>query len=133
LFLMTWFKGSVDFENIHPLEGGFLRLKYRCDRRPGWSIEPMWRFYPRYYFEMAIKLVRWCGLYLHLRRIYLRIRRDPQRVEYTDFRGAAGFRSLFSQAPRSTSRAQSPYWCCRHGRKESYSRLQDGKGDARAA
>jgi hypothetical protein len=84
LFLMTWFKGSIDFENIHPLEGGFLRLKYRCDRRPGWSIEPMWRFYPRYCFELAVKLVRWCALYLRLRRIYLRIRRDPQRVEYTD-------------------------------------------------
>jgi hypothetical protein len=84
LFLMTWFKGSIDFENIHPLEGGFLRLKYRCDRRPGWSIEPTWRFYPRYYFELAAKLTRWCGLYLRLRKIYLRIRRDPQRVEYTD-------------------------------------------------
>ena len=52
--------------------------------RPGRSIEPLWRFYPRYYFEMTIKLVRWCGLYLRLRRIYLRISRDPQRVEYTD-------------------------------------------------
>jgi hypothetical protein len=84
LFLMTWFKGSIDLENIHPLEGGFLRLKHRCDRRPGCSIEPVWRFYPRYYFEMAIKLVRWCALYLRLRRIYLRIRRDPRRTEYMD-------------------------------------------------
>ena len=84
LFLMTWFKGSIDFENIHPLEGGFLRLKYRRDRRPGWSIESVWRFYPRYYFEVAIKLVQWCKLYLRLRRIYLRIRRDPQRTEYMD-------------------------------------------------
>jgi radical SAM superfamily enzyme YgiQ (UPF0313 family) len=84
LFLMTWFKGSIDFENIHPLEGGFLRLKNRCDRRPGWSIEPTWRFYPRYYVELGIKLVRWCGLYLRLRKIYLRIRHDPRRVEYID-------------------------------------------------
>jgi hypothetical protein len=66
------------------LEGGFLRLKHRCDRRPGWSIEPMWRFYPRYYVGLAIKLVRWCTLYLRLRRLYLRIRRDPRRVEYMD-------------------------------------------------
>ena len=84
LFLMTWFKGSIDFENIHPLEGGFLRLKYRRDRRPGQSIEPVWRFYPRCYFEMGIKFVRWCALYLRLRRIYLRIRRDPRRMEYMD-------------------------------------------------
>ena len=26
--------------------------------RPGRSIEPLWRFHPRYYFEMTIKLVR---------------------------------------------------------------------------
>ncbi len=37
LFLITWFKGSIDFENIHPLEGGFLRLKFRRDRRPGFA------------------------------------------------------------------------------------------------
>jgi len=34
----------------------------------------------------------------------------------------AGFPSLFSQAPRTTSRTQSSYCCCRPGRKESYSR-----------
>ena len=84
LFLMTWFKGSIDFENIHPLEGGFLRLKYRRDRRPGQSIEPVWRFYPRCYFEMGIKFVRWCALYLRLRRTYLRIKRDPRRTGYMD-------------------------------------------------
>ena len=27
LFLITWFKGSIDYENIHPLESGFLRLQ----------------------------------------------------------------------------------------------------------
>jgi radical SAM superfamily enzyme YgiQ (UPF0313 family) len=84
LFLMTWFKGSIDLEDVHPLEGGFLRLKYRRDRRPGRSIEPVWRFYPRYCSEVAIKLVRWTALYVRLRRIYLKIRRDPRRMEYTD-------------------------------------------------
>jgi len=85
LFLMTWFKGSINLEGVHPLEGGFLRLKYRRDRRLGQSIEPIWRFYPHYYSEVAIKLARWCALYLRLRGIYLRIRRNPRRVEYTDF------------------------------------------------
>jgi hypothetical protein len=84
LFLITWFKGSVDFEGVHPLEAGFLRLKVRRDRRPGRPIEPVWNFYPRYYFEMAVKLVRWGALYLRLRRIYLRIKHNPRRLEYTD-------------------------------------------------
>ena len=34
LFLLTWFKGSIDFEHIHPLESGFMRKKSRLDRRP---------------------------------------------------------------------------------------------------
>jgi Radical SAM superfamily len=84
LFLITWFKGSIDLENIHPLEGGFLRLKFRRDRRPGRPIEPMSRFYPQYAFEVVTKLVRWAWLYVHLRRIYLAIKRDPRRFGYTD-------------------------------------------------
>jgi radical SAM superfamily enzyme YgiQ (UPF0313 family) len=84
LFLITWFKGSIDFENIHPLESGFLRLKFRRDRRPSFPLEPAWRFYPKYYAQTAIKLVRWGALYLRLRRIYLRIKHDPQRFAYSD-------------------------------------------------
>ena len=84
LFLITWFKGSVDFENMHPLECGLLRLKFRRDRRRSFAIEPIWQFYPRYFTETAVKLVRWGALYLRLRRIYLRIKRDPQRLAYTD-------------------------------------------------
>jgi radical SAM superfamily enzyme YgiQ (UPF0313 family) len=85
LFLITWFKGSIDFEKIHPLECGFLRLKSRADRRPGFNIEPAWRFYSKYFVETAVKLVRWGRLYLRLRRIYLRIKHDPRRFQYTDF------------------------------------------------
>ena len=75
LFLITWFKGSIDLEKVHPLESGFFRLKFRTDRRPGLPIEPIWRFYPRYYAETAAKMTRWAMLYLRLRALYLRIRR----------------------------------------------------------
>ena len=75
LFLITWFKGSIDFENIHPLESGFLRKKSRPDRRPpsrssrpGGSTLSIWA-------ETAWKLTRWGALYLRLRRIYLRIKK----------------------------------------------------------
>ncbi|MGA2894073.1 MAG: radical SAM protein [Xanthobacteraceae bacterium] len=84
LFLSTWFKGSIDLENMHPLEGGFLRLKFRRDRRPGRKLEPRWRFYPRYASEVIGKLVRWAWLYMRLRRVYLAIKRDPRRFDYTD-------------------------------------------------
>jgi hypothetical protein len=84
LFLITWFVGSINVEGIHPLEGGFFRLKYRRDRRPGRLLEPAWCFYPRCWWELAVKMTRWAALYLRLRRIYLRIKHDPRRWEYTD-------------------------------------------------
>jgi radical SAM superfamily enzyme YgiQ (UPF0313 family) len=84
LFLITWFKGCIELEKIHPLEGGFLRFKSRRDRRPGMPIVPAWKFYPAYFFESAAKLGGWIALYIKLRRIYLRIKHDPRRFEYTD-------------------------------------------------
>jgi hypothetical protein len=84
VFLITWFKGCIDIENIHPLEGGFLRLKFRRDRRPTLPLEPAWLFYPKYLAETVGKQVRWTSLYLRLRRVYLRIKRDARRHEYMD-------------------------------------------------
>jgi hypothetical protein len=84
LFLIAWFKGCIDIENIHPLEGGYLRMKFRRDRRPGLPREPAWRFYPGHWWDSLVKQVRWAKLYLGLRRIYLPIKHDPRRAEYMD-------------------------------------------------
>ncbi len=84
LFLITWFKGAVDIEGIHPLEVGFLRRKSRRDRRPGMRIEPRLLFYPKYAVETVVKLARWGTLYMRLRRFYLAIKRDPRRFDYID-------------------------------------------------
>jgi hypothetical protein len=83
-FLMTWFKGSVDIENIHPLEGGFFRMKHRHDRRPCFPVESFWRFYSRYLSESAIKLTKWAVLYMRIRHIYYTIKRNPDRFRYSD-------------------------------------------------
>ena len=84
LFTLTWFKASFDLENLHPVESGLIRLKFRRDRRPTMPIESVWSFSPRYTVEMARKIWGWVSLYLRLRRIYLRIKFDPKRYEYTD-------------------------------------------------
>jgi hypothetical protein len=84
VLLLTWFKGCIDFEGVHPLEGGALRFKFRRDRRPGFPTLPAWRFYPLYLAETFAKLGRWLGLYLRLRLKWERIKRDPRRFEYTD-------------------------------------------------
>ncbi len=84
LFFITWFKGCIDIEGIHPLEGGFLRLKYRRDRRPGLPLESVWSFYPKFIAETVWKQAQWLWLYVRLRRIYKKIRRDPNRHSYMD-------------------------------------------------
>jgi hypothetical protein len=84
LFFIVWFKGCIDIEKIHPLEGGFLRLKFRRDRRPSLPLEPIWVFYPRYFAETVWKQIRWISLYSRLRLIYRKIKRDPRRHEYMD-------------------------------------------------
>jgi hypothetical protein len=84
LFLVTWFKGCTHIENVHPLEGGFLRIKFRHDRRSELPIEPVWRFYPKYWFETVRKQVQWISMYLRLRWIYLAIKRDSNKRAYTD-------------------------------------------------
>lgn len=84
LFLLVWFKGCITIEGIHPLEGGYMRLKYRRDRRPGLPIEPIWLFYPKYIWESLRKQYQWGSFYLRMRAIYNRIKRDPERRNYMD-------------------------------------------------
>jgi hypothetical protein len=84
ILLMTWFKGSIHIEKVHPLEAGFFRYKFRRDRRAGLPIEPRWRFYASYLAESIAKLKRWTSIYFELRRIYVRIKKDPKRYEYMD-------------------------------------------------
>jgi hypothetical protein len=84
LITMTWFKASFELENCHPVESGLLRLKSRLDRRPTLPVEPVWLFYPKYFAELARKTYGWISIYLKLRRIYLRIKHDPKRYEYSD-------------------------------------------------
>lgn len=83
-FFITWFKGCIDIEGIHPLEGGFFRRKVRSNRRSELPRESPLLFYPKYWFESFRKQIGWISLYLHLRLIYLRVRKDPSRFDYMD-------------------------------------------------
>jgi hypothetical protein len=84
LFIVNWFIGSTRIERIHPLECGFVRLKFRRDRRPGLPIEPAWRFYPRYLAESATKQARWLWLWGKQYKLYHAIKKDPNRRNYMD-------------------------------------------------
>ena len=47
-FLLLWFYGCISLEKVHPLQGGYLRRKFRKDRRPTLPVESPFVFYPRY-------------------------------------------------------------------------------------
>jgi radical SAM superfamily enzyme YgiQ (UPF0313 family) len=84
MFFIVWFKGCIHIEGIHPLEGGFFRRKVRENRRSGMKVESPLVFYPKYLVETLVKQFRWVSLYLRMRLIYLRVKRDPGRFEYMD-------------------------------------------------
>ncbi len=71
-------------EGVHPMEGGLLRRKHRCDRRPGRPIENPLLFYPRYIWECISKTARlWC-LYRSYKRLRNRVENDPAKSVYID-------------------------------------------------
>ena len=75
---------AIHLEKVHPLESGLFRLKFRCDRRPGLPIEPVWKFYPKYLVESMNKMAKLAMLYTRLRRFYLRLKKNPKRFKYVD-------------------------------------------------
>ena len=84
MFFITWFKGCIDIEGIHPLEGGFLRRKFRASRRSSLPLENPLLFYPKSLAEVLWKQFRWISLYLRLRLIYRKVRNDPKKLDYMD-------------------------------------------------
>jgi len=101
MFLSFWFRGCILIEGIHPLECGVLRLRTPHERKPGLPVVPGWRFWPLEAFRSAGKAVRWAALYGRLRLSYRRIRRDPDRLSYTDAALAP-----FEDAPAAVAAAE---------------------------
>ncbi len=81
LFLQSY---SVPFENVHPLQGGLLRRKYRRDRRPGLPIESVWSFYPKFAWDFAWKTYGSLSLFLWMYWTARKALKDPQRYAYAD-------------------------------------------------
>lgn len=84
MMMMLWFLFAIRYADVHPLEAGYFRLRYRKDRRPSFQPESPMLFYPRYlgeiihnHFWMAFWIAR-MGIVRH------RIRRDKAVRGYTD-------------------------------------------------
>jgi radical SAM superfamily enzyme YgiQ (UPF0313 family) len=82
--MLAGFASIVEVENLHPLQSGIVRLKWRTDRRPGLPIEPAWRFYPRVIVEGVRKQLRYLSIWRSIDKIRRKVRNDPDRANYRD-------------------------------------------------
>lgn len=101
LLLLSWYWGCIMLEKVHPLQGGYLRRRYRKERRPGLPLESPFVFYPRYAVELVAKHVRLAGQVLRLASFRRKLKRDPQARSYTD---AALLSEAFAVGPESHGR-----------------------------
>jgi radical SAM superfamily enzyme YgiQ (UPF0313 family) len=83
-FLLLWYYAMVTLEKIDPLEGGYLRRKYRKDRRPTYAVESPAVFYTRYVFDLIYKHVRLAHLVWRYGNLRKRLKRDPNARYYID-------------------------------------------------
>ena len=83
-FLLLWYYAMVALEKIDPLEGGYLRRKYRNDRRPTLPVESAWVFYPRYVFDLLYKHFKLATLVWRYGSFRRRLKRDPDAPNYMD-------------------------------------------------
>jgi len=84
MFFLAWFQSSLAIEGLHPLQGGYLRLKYRKDRRSGLPIAPPVLWHLKYWGETAVKISRTLAMLWRLDRVRRRILKDPTRRDYMD-------------------------------------------------
>jgi hypothetical protein len=83
-FLLIWYYSCVTLEKIDPLEGGYLRRKYRKDRRPTLPVESPLVFYPRYVADLLYKHFKLAQLIWRYGRFRRQLKRDPNARYYTD-------------------------------------------------
>jgi radical SAM superfamily enzyme YgiQ (UPF0313 family) len=84
LSTIGWFKLMIEYEGVHPREGGAFRLKYRRDRRHGLKLESPLVFYPRYGYGIVTKAWHYLRFFLRVRKIMKEVLEAPDRSTYSD-------------------------------------------------
>jgi len=70
------FYACYKVEGVHPLEGGYMRRKYRRDRRPSMKRENPLVFYPTYAWQIIAKHAKLLRMYVHYSRMLKRVLAD---------------------------------------------------------
>jgi Radical SAM superfamily len=78
------FATTVALENVHPLQGGILRLKHPDERRPGLPREYAWLFWPRFVAHTIAKHAILVATIAKLSLWAIAISRRPTARRYVD-------------------------------------------------
>ena len=81
---LIWSYTAVILEDVHPYQGGYLRRKYRRDRRPSLPRESAFVFYPRYAMEVIYKHLKIGQAIWRYRPFAVKLRRDPAARDFMD-------------------------------------------------
>ena len=82
--VLVSFATTVRLENVHPLQGGILRLRHPSERRPDLPRENAWIFWPRLAAEILYKNAILIHMIARLLLFKIAIARDPNARMYTD-------------------------------------------------
>jgi radical SAM superfamily enzyme len=78
------FSTTDRLENVHPLQGGILRLKHPSERRPGMPRENGWLFWSRFAWQTFAKHVILTGAIIRLLAWQTAIKYSPGARDYMD-------------------------------------------------
>ncbi len=82
--VLATFATSVPLENVHPLQGGLLRLRHPSERRDGWPRENPWTFWARFAWETLRKHASLAATIVRLIAVSRAVARDPRARDYMD-------------------------------------------------
>jgi hypothetical protein len=84
VYHVAQFYGTMVYENVHPLQGGYLRRKLRTQRRYGLPRENPLLFYPRRLWDIIRAYAPLPVFFWKLWRMRRRVLHDPKMKNYTD-------------------------------------------------
>jgi radical SAM superfamily enzyme YgiQ (UPF0313 family) len=76
--------GAMHYEDVHPQQCGYLRLKRRDERRPETPRVPAILFYPQFALETVVKYLRFAAYGWKIHRMRKRLQKDPSLKAYRD-------------------------------------------------
>ena len=82
--LIVQFSATLRLENVHPLQGGIIRMSHPSERRPTMKQEPAALFWLRFAWRFLRTHAALASLIFRLTRLQRAIEKDPASKDYTD-------------------------------------------------